>query len=386
MKRLQKRINNTDLLVEHPIDFKMSEHFHELSSNPLRFLIFGTGAIGTYIGGSLALRGQHVIFLDRPETKASITVNGMRLNINGEIFEIREPALVDSLQEALEFGPFDVAIFALKSFDTLQAVQEIQAHLKQMPPILCLQNGVENEPAIAKTIGENKVIPASLTSAIAKRAAGEIILERLRGVGITAGYPLSEKLEAAFNFAGLNARLYHSASAMKWSKMITNLLANASSAILAMTPIDIFSDRELYKLEISQLREALMIMQAMGIKVIDLPGTPVRMLAFAVQWLPHRLSRPLLKRAVGEGRGRKMPSFYLDLHSGRGKTEADYLNGAVVRYGERLGISTPVNRLLNETLSEMSVGKIPLESFALQPEKLLALWGQRKSVKGSHVI
>lgn len=45
-----------------------------------------------------------------------------------------------------------------------------------------------------------------------------------------------------------------------------------------------------------------------------------------------------------------MPSLHIDLHGGRGKTEVDYLNGAVVRFGLRLGVPTPINRVLNETL------------------------------------
>jgi 2-dehydropantoate 2-reductase len=113
-------------------------------------------------------------------------------------------------------------------------------------------------------------------------------------------------------------------------------------------------------------------MQAQRIAVVDLPATPVRLLAFGVRWLHPRLSWPLIARAVGGGRGGKMPSFYLDLHSGRGQSEVDYLNGAVVRCGQRLGIPTPANRLLNETLLALTRGELPLAHFERQPEKLLS--------------
>ncbi len=69
-----------------------------------------------------------------------------------------------------------------------------------------------------------------------------------------------------------------------------------------------------------------------------------------------------------------MPSFHIDLHSGRGQSEVDYLNGAVVRFGERTGVTTPANWLLTDTLSRLTRQEIPLEQFAHQPEKLLALW------------
>jgi 2-dehydropantoate 2-reductase len=344
------------------------------STARLRFLVFGAGAIGSYIGGSLALRDQQVVFLEKPEMAARLAERGLRLMIDGVEESIPRPILVSSLPEALRLSPYDAAIFALKSYDTQSALQDMRPYASQLPPVLCLQNGVENEAAIADVLGNQKVIPGSVTSAIGRGAVGEIILERLRGVGIAAGHPLSGSLIEAFNQAGLNARLYASGPEMKWSKMLTNLLANASSAILDMTPAEIFAHQGLYRLEIAQLREALAVMDAQNIHAVDLPGTPVRLLTWIIRSLPLSVSRPLIARSVGRGRGGKMPSFHIDLHGGRGQSEVDYLNGAVVRIGERTGVATPVNRLLNETLLRLTRGEIPLEQFSRQPESLLALW------------
>jgi 2-dehydropantoate 2-reductase len=105
--------------------------------------------------------------------------------------------------------------------------------------------------------------------------------------------------------------------------------------------------------------------------VVDLPGTPVRALAFATR-VPLWLSKPLLARAAGSGRGSKMPSFHIDLHSGRGKSEVDFLHGAVVRAGKRTNVPTPVNELLTKTLLALTKGEILLEEYARQPKKLLS--------------
>ena len=67
-----------------------------------------------------------------------------------------------------------------------------------------------------------------------------------------------------------------------------------------------------------------------------------------------------------------MPSFHIDLHSARGKTEVDFLNGAVVRAGEKAGLATPVNRFLTQTLRALTSGDLPLDAFSSQPEKFLA--------------
>ena len=92
------------------------------------------------------------------------------------------------------------------------------------------------------------------SEAVAERARE---LERLRGMGIAAGHPLSETLAAACQEAGLNARLYPSAAEMKWSKMLTNLPANATAAILNMTAAEVFSHPGLFDLEMRMLRETL---------------------------------------------------------------------------------------------------------------------------------
>jgi len=341
----------------------------------LRVLSIGAGAIGTYIGGSLALDGHEVVFVERPQIAAELAARGLRLTLDGQEHRIPEPQVVPSLEDALRLGDFDVALFALKSYDTPAFLAALRVPPEDLPPFLCLSNGVENEPALEAALGAGKVIAGTVTSAVGRRAAGDIVLERLRGVGVAAGHPLSERLAAALDAAGLQARLYPSAADMKWSKMLTNLLANATSAILDMSPAEIFADPRLYSLEIEQLREALAVMRAQNIGVVDVPGVPVRLLAFAARWLPLTLSRPFLSKAVGGGRGGKMPSFHIVMHSGRGKSEVGYLNGAVVRAGERYGVPTPVNAALTDTLLKLTSGEIPLDAFARQPEKLLALAG-----------
>jgi 2-dehydropantoate 2-reductase len=339
----------------------------------LNILSFGAGAIGTYIGGSLSNTGQRVVFLERPGIATELSRLGLHLNLSEKEIHIPSPAMAGDIAEALSLGPFDAAIFALKSFDTQAALESLKIYSQQLPPFLCLQNGVENEAAVEAFLGPGKVIPGTVTSAIGRRATGDIVLERLRGMGVAAGHPLSPSLVEALNKAGLNASLYPNAADMKWSKMLTNLVANASSAILDMPPSEIFAHPGLYRLEIAQLRETLAVMRAQNIHVVDLPSTPVRLLAFGVRYLPLAVSRPLLGRAVGSGRGSKMPSFHIDLHAGRGQSEVGYLNGAVVRWGEKLGIPTPANRLLTETLLQLTNGRLARNTFARQPEKLLAL-------------
>ena len=357
------------------------------TSEKLNVLVFGAGAIGTYFGGSLILAGHNIVFVEQPKMVTELRERGLRLDLTvderrntKEVFVIESRSFViePSLEDALRFGPFDVALFALKSFDTTAALEGMKPFADKLPPMLCLSNGVENEQAIAQALGADKVIYGTVTTAIGRRGAGDIVLEKLRGVGVAAGNPLSEKLVSALDGAFLKSRLYPEPHGMKWSKMLTNLIANPSSAILNMTAAQVFSNKKLYKLEIEMLSECLAVMAAQKLQVTDLPGTPVKALALATK-LPLWLSKPFLARAAGSGRGAKMPSFHIDLYSGRGQSEVEYLHGAVVRAGKEFNISTPVNELLTGILLALTNKEIPLEEYANQPEKLLSKVKGQKS-------
>ncbi len=357
-------------------------------NSALKILVFGAGAIGTYFGGSLILAGHQVVFVEQQKMVEQLLEHGLRLDLTlderrktKEAFVIASRAFViaPSLEEALKFGPFDVALFALKSFDTPVALEGMKPFADKLPPILCLSNGVQNEQFIAEALGKDKVIYGTVTTAIGRRGAGDIVLEKLRGVGIAAGHPLSEKLVAVFNDAFLKCRLYAKPHSMKWSKMLTNLVGNPTSAILNMTAAEVFADKKLYKIEIEMLSECLVVMAAQKFEVVDLPGTPVMALAFATK-LPLWLSKPFLARAAGSGRGAKMPSFHIDLYSGRGKSEVEYLHGAVVEAGKKHNIPTPVNELLTTTLLALTNREIPLEEYANQPEKFLSKVKSLKSI------
>ena len=129
----------------------------------MKVLSFGAGAIGTYIGGSLALAGHQVVFVEQPKIVEELRQRGMRLDLtldkrrNTQDAAVIDPSafvIVSTLEEALRYGPFDVALFALKAFDTHAALERLKPFADRMPPVFCLSNGVSNEPAIAEALGE----------------------------------------------------------------------------------------------------------------------------------------------------------------------------------------------------------------------------------------
>ncbi len=346
------------------------------------FLIIGAGAIGTYIGASLANQGHEISFLEREKDIPSLRKQGLSLVIGETEINATPAALISELKGIQELD-LDLVIVALKSYHLesfLSDLAEIKAYL---PPLLCLQNGVDSEELLANVVGWEGVIPGTVTSAVDRLGKGRAVVSKQRGMGIAGPHPLVNELVPIFNQAGLNCRYYPRGEALKWSKMLTNLLGNASSAILDLSAAEIYADSGLYRMELNQVREALRVMRRQGIRPVNLPGVPVKALAGVVRFLPAFLSKPLLSGIVGGGRGEKMPSFHIDLYSGKGKSEVDQLNGAVVRAGKETGCPTPVNTFLTRTLTALVKKEIPLTRYRKNPD--LFLQDLEASIKEHHL-
>jgi 2-dehydropantoate 2-reductase len=337
----------------------------------MKYLIIGAGAIGTYIGGSLLRSGQNVVFLEQEELIQKLHNSGIRINLEDETYSSSKIQVFSDIQRALS-DPVDIVIFAMKSFDTESAAKMLLPVKDKFQAVLCLQNGVENEIKIAGYIGQEKVIGGSVTSAIERLDSGQATLEKKRGIGITNSHTLSRSIVEDFNSAGLNAKLFPKLMDLKWSKMLSNLLGNATSAILNMTPAEVFGSPEVYKIEYLEMMEAVNVMEGLGIQVVNLPGVPMRLLLLVMLRLPIAVSRPLLGKVLGTGRGGKMPSFHIDLHSGRKVLESGFLNGAISRNGLIAKIPTPVNDILDQKLQQLAFDNTLIKEYDHQIDRLVA--------------
>ncbi|MEI2778544.1 MAG: 2-dehydropantoate 2-reductase [Tetrasphaera sp.] len=339
----------------------------------MRFLVVGAGAIGAYVGGCLAAAGHPVAFLARRHTADVIATEGLVIERGERSLHVQNVAVFTDAGEALRTQGTDVVICALKSFDTESALADLVSTGEPLPPVLSLQNGVDNEPLIGSRIGPDRVIAGTVTTAVSVRRAGRVVEERHRGVGIALGHPLAREIAAALDEAGLSVQTFSAAGPMKWSKLLGNLAGNATSAITDLSVGEVYADPGLFRVELAQLRECLAVMGALRHDPVDLPGLPMRALARAARDLPVEQAQPLLLQALASGRGAKMPSLHIDLHSGRGRTEVGYLHGAVARHAALAGVPTPVCTVLAQTLEALSAGTADIERFRRQPAQLVSL-------------
>lgn len=336
----------------------------------------GAGAIGCLVGGRLAAAGCEVTLLGRAKLVNVVTAHGLQLQWPDGRQQTVYPQVIENLAQLDRLSDFELVLITVKSFDTATAVGGLSGRLSPGVRLLPLQNGVGNEEVLAATVPGQPIIAGSITLPVMVPQTGVIIVSKGKGgIGLA---PFSEGVSIAdvarrLRDAGFTVATYADHRSLKWSKLILNLTANASSAILDMPPIQSLSHPEIFDLEIAALQETLAVMRAQGIKAVPLFGYPLPLLAFALHWLPRAVLRRLLRPIMAEGRGDKLPSLQLDLRQGRNESEVTVLNGIVALTGERIGVPVPVNKALSDILTGIVAGEIPWIKYKGNPQ---VLWQQ----------
>ncbi len=349
----------------------------------MRVLVFGAGAIGSFLGHRLATAGHEVALIGRPAFVRAVQAHGLTLEKSdvrsahvSAPYTTVHPASAERLSDLpVDQRHWDLILLTVKVYDTHDAAQALGALLAPQTPVLVVQNGVGGEELARAALPEAPLISGVLTLSVSVLDPGHVRLETSGGGLSLAPTRAARDIgpwATLFAAAGLRMATYADYRAMKWTKLLLNIQANAIPAILDMAPGDVYSHPALFGLERAAFREALAVMRALHLQVVSFPNYPVPLLAWAMRAWPSALLRPLLTRLVASGRGDKKPSLHLDLEGGRQRSEALYLNGAVVSHAERLGVPAPVNRVLLDTLLGITAGRIPWGAFRAQPDKLLA--------------
>jgi 2-dehydropantoate 2-reductase len=337
----------------------------------MNILVIGAGAIGGYFGGRLA--DQHdVTLIDRARLVEIIRSRGLRIIEPEAEHTPRNITAVESITAAFErTAHFDLALFCVKTYDTRGAIDPARPYADRIDHVLSLQNGVTSEDVLGEAFGRDKIIAGTFLNPVSVPEPGVVRLEKRKGgIGIAPLGPSPDAIVEALRTIGLPVHVYADYRSMKWSKLLLNLIGNATSAILDLNTTEAFADRRVFAIEIAALREAVAVMDALSIKPVSLPGYPVPLLVFALRYLPLPLLQMVMKRMARSGRGNKLPSLLMDLTYGRTQSEIDALNGAVARAGEAIGMQTPVNTQLTNIVQDLVAGKVDRAVWRRQTEKL----------------
>ncbi len=345
----------------------------------MRVLVIGAGAVGSLLGHRLASAGHAVTLVARPPWVTAIQSQGLGLEEHGQIhFESNLTAVTHV--DAVAGDAFELAVCTTKAYDTVEAVRQAAPVIARGTLLLVLQNGVGGEELAAEVLPQARCLSAVITLAVEVQSPGRIRLTTTKGgIGLAAVSPGArvDMLAAEFRRAGFaRVKTFADYRASKWSKLLLNTLGNALPTILDMPPGQVYSQRGLFDLERAAFREALAVMRGLELRPVALPGYPVPLFAWAMDWLPGAVLHPLCRRLIVGGRGGKMPSLHLDVRKGKPESEVDFLNGAVVKHAARIGLQVPVNQALHRTLKAIVSGDTPWAEFRGYPHSFMAQVGR----------
>jgi 2-dehydropantoate 2-reductase len=317
----------------------------------MRVAIFGTGAIGCYLGVKLHLAGSaKVTFIARGPQRDAMRQNGLSLISNGDEVRI-DPTCTDDPRHA---GPQDCVIVTVKSYGLPEAAPHIAQLMTPDTTVLIAQNGlpywyfyeldsawrnhriesVDPGGRLWETLPPSQVVGSVVYPAAAVIEPG--VVKHTHGNQITLGEPNGSlsvrirRLASLLEEAGLKAPIRTDIREEVWQKLLGNLSFNPLSALTGSTLERMAGRADLQNVARAMMEEAQRVALCIGLKqAID------------------------IDKRIEEARnvGPHKTSMLQDLERGR-PLEIDGLLGAVVELGRLTGQSMPVCAMMLAMIRE----------------------------------
>jgi 2-dehydropantoate 2-reductase len=288
----------------------------------MKILIMGAGGVGAYYGAKLQQAGEDVTLCARGDNLRALREQGLDVKSFLGDFHVKVKATGDPK----EFAPYDLILFAVKSYDTEPAAKQILGCLAPDGILMTIQNGVENEDVLCRlfpresVMGGNSRIGADLVAPgkLNHTALGVIEFGEMNGT-IT---PRAERLKDLFERAGIHGELSSDLKTIRWYKLMGNNSTNSVSALTHTTLGQMLDDPDGYNLVRTLMLETLAVGRAEGAKVADERAD------LQLQQIKH-INAYALKTSTLQ-----------DLEKGK-PLEYEAISGAVVRAARRHNMKVP---------------------------------------------
>ena len=299
-----------------------------------RIVIVGCGAVGLFYGAKLALSGQDVHFLMRQDFD-KVSKYGIKIESGSGTTEyLKNPSIY---RDALEIGPCDLIIVAIKSTDNKALESLIPTLIKKETAIMTLQNGLGNEEFIAKKFGSHRVL-GGLCFVCLNRVSKGVVRHIAQGTiscGEFTGLPLPRTHDVALMFkgAGIPFIVAESLIEQRWKKLVWNIPFNGIS--ISEGGVDtsvILNDESLLFLVEALMREVIQVANKLGYNLSD-------------SLIDHNIKET---KSMGPYR----PSSMIDFMEGR-PVEVEAIWGNPVRVGRSVGVEIPKMEALYDYIKSL---------------------------------
>ncbi|MER6949520.1 ketopantoate reductase family protein [Nonomuraea sp. NPDC000554] len=319
----------------------------------MRYIVIGAGAVGGTIGARLFQGGHEVVLVARGAHYEALKSGGLRF-ITPDSTETLDVEAADGPVPARDD---DVLIVATKSQDTIAALDPWPRHL----PVVCAQNGVDNERTVLRRFDRVYGMCVWLPSEHLEPGVVAAYGHPHSGMLHVGCYPqdvddLAQQIVADLTKSRFVALATPDVMRWKYAKLLGNL-GNAVDALCSRQP---------------GAQAVAEQVRAEGAAVLKEAG-----IDFPTQQEEQELRGNRVDLRPIEGLDRGGGSSWQSLAKGSGSIEADYLNGEIALLGRRLGIPTPVNDVLQREADRYARQKLPPGSMPVQ--ELVALIDERSA-------
>jgi len=299
----------------------------------MKFLILGAGALGTAFGGMLATAGHDVTLIGREKHMKPIREHGLRISGIWGSHVIKNVRAMSELNANCE-PDTDVVLLATKSFDTENAMQELQPLIADNSVVISLQNGIGNEEIISRYVGEEHTMGGMVITGFVTLHPGEVevtVSAATTKIGelnnkIT---PRLRKIVAIFNEAGIPSDAVDNIRMHVWAKALYSAALNPLSAIFRVEYGKLSNPHSFAIIE-ALIHEAFKVAEAEKVELF---------------WERAEEYLDYLRREQIPQTEKHRSSMLNDIERGK-KTEIDFLNGVFVDLGKRHNIPTIVNETI----------------------------------------
>ena len=305
----------------------------------MKICFLGAGALGSAIGGVLTEAGNEVWLVDRgQEHVAAINARGLALREDG----VDRTVAARARTSVEGIGPADLVVVLVKSFHTRAAIEGAGALVGPDTVVVSLQNGLGHEDILAEAVGRDKVIAGKTYVGGVLLGPGRVIAG-IRGKETVIGEldgritERARRIADTFTGAGLATTVSDNIMGAMWDKLLVNVATGALCAITRLPYGELYAVPEIEACAIAAVAEAMAVAAASGIRLSS--SAPRDAWTLAAEGMPAEFKTSMLQ----------------SLEKGS-VTEVDYINGAVVRWGERCEVPTPVNRTLVACLKGIERG------------------------------
>jgi 2-dehydropantoate 2-reductase len=320
----------------------------------MRFLIWGTGAIGGTMGAHLARAGHDVTLVDTVrEHVNAIERDGLRITGPIAEFTARVPAFTPDMLR----GEWDTIVLATKAHHTESAARALLPHLSGNGCVISAQNGL-NELAIASIVGAERTVGAFVNFGADYMEPGVILYGGHGAVVVGEIDGEITQRAATIRDAWLDfderAIVTPNIWGYLWGKeaygamLFATALTNESIADALASP----RYRELY---IGLAREILAVAKAHGVSPEGFDGfDPASYLLSAPEGAAERSLDQLVthnRKSVKTHSG-----IWRDLAVRKRRTEVDAQLGIIVSLGEQAGVGAPLTARLVELIHDVENG------------------------------